>query len=211
MARLTDDETMAALQQRFSAAYSDYSTLQVQREKALDAYYGRPLGNEIEGRAQVVSKDLMDAVEWTMPSMMRVCATPQAVQFDPVGPEDVEQSAQETLYVNHVFWKKNDGFTTAYTFIKDGLYQKVGYLAYWWEVQEKVCKERYTGLTQDQLALTIQTLEEKGEVEIVGAEASHTAPGLPQTWDIEVKITSKKGRAVIEPVPPDEMVVSGDC
>ncbi len=211
MAKMNDNETMAALQASFASAYTDYTTLQKQRTDALNFYYGRPMGNEIEGRSQVVSKDLMDAVEWTMPSMMRVCATPHAVQFDPVGPEDAEQAKQETLYVNHVFWKKNDGFTTAYTWIKDGLYQKVGYVAYWWEVEEKTCTERYTGLTQDQLAMTMQTLEEKGEVEVVGAEATHTAPGMPQLWDVEVKIKTKKGRAVVEAVPPDEMVVSGDC
>jgi hypothetical protein len=211
MAKLTDNETMAALQQRFASAYADYEQLQVVRQKALDYYYGRPLGNEIEGRAQVVCKDLMDAVEWTMPSLMRIFTTQQAVQFDPVGPEDIEKAKQETMYTNHVLWKKNDGFMTMYNWLKDGLYQKVGYIAYWWEEEEKTCYESYTGLTQDQLAMTIQTLEQRGEVEVTGAEASHTAPGMPQTWDIEVKITTTQGRAKVEAVPPDECVVSGDC
>lgn len=211
MAKLTDAETLAALQHRFGQAYADFEQLQTVRQKALDYYYGRPLGNEIDGRAQVVCKDLMDAVEWTMPSLMRIFTTQQAVQFDPVGPEDIEKAKQETMYTNHVLWKKNDGFMTMYNWLKDGLYQKVGYVAYWWEVEEKTCYERYTGLTQDQLVMTAQSLDQKGEWEVTGAEASHTAPGLPQTWDIEVKITSKQGRAVVEPVPPDEVIVSGDC
>lgn len=211
MAKLSDKETLAAVQERFSSAHADWDELQTQRQRALDYYYGRPLGNEIPGRSHVVCKDLMEAVEWTMPSMMRIFTTQQAVQFDPVGPEDIEKAKQETMYTNHVFWKKNEGFMTMYSWLKDGLYQKVGYVAYWWEDEEKTCYERYTGLTQDQAVLAITTLEERGEVEIVGSEASHTAPGMPQTWDIEVKVTTKKGRAKVEAIPPDEVIVSGDC
>src|SRR6478609_7368921 len=121
MARLTDDETMAALQQRFASAYADHSALQVKRQEALDRYYGRPYGTEIDGRSSYVSRKLMEAVEWTMPSLMRIFTTSQAVQFDPVGPEDMEQAKQETMYCNHVVWKKNDGFMTIYSVLKDCL------------------------------------------------------------------------------------------
>lgn len=211
MSKLSDNEIRAMVTQRFSDAYADHQEVQKQRERAQDFYYGRPLGNEISGRSQVVSKDLMDTVEWLMPSLMRIFTMKNAAQFDPVGPEDEEAAKQETEYVNHVFWKQNDGFHILYSWLKDGLMQKSGYVMYWWEEKEEVCIEEYTGLTQEQATLTIQELEQTGDVEIIGAEIGHTAPGVPQYIDMKLKVTSNHGRLRVEATPPDEVVVSGDC
>lgn len=211
MAKITEKEKLAMVQERFSTALSSCETLRKDRENAQNFYYGRPLGNEIDGRSQVVSKVLMDTVEWTMPSLMRIFTTKQAVQFDPVGPEDEELAKQESAYTSHVLWKKNNGFSIIYQWLKDGLYQKVGYVIYWWEKSEKVCYETYTGLTQDQLALTIQGLSERGDVEIVAADIGQTGPGLPQYTDIKVKITEEEGKLRVEAIPPDEVIVSADC
>jgi hypothetical protein len=209
--KLSDDDLRSMVLQRFEEALTDHTVLMSDRAKALDYYYGRPLGNEIDGRSQVVTKDLMDTVEWIMPSLMRIFTTKQAVQFDPVGPEDEELAKQETEYVSHVLWKQNDGFMLIYSWLKDALLQKVGYVKYWWEETEKVCHEEYTGLTQEQVTLVMQELEQQGDVEIVGAEVGHTAPGVPQTFDIRLKVTTKQGRLKVEPAPPDETIVSGDC
>jgi len=46
--------------------------LSQERAKAMDHYHGRPYGNEVEGRSAVVSKDLAEAVDWALPSIMRV-------------------------------------------------------------------------------------------------------------------------------------------
>lgn len=211
MSKLAENELRALIEQRFGSAMTDHETLMLRRAKALDFYYGRPMGNEIDGRAQIVSKDMMEVVEWLMPSLMRIFLTKDCVQFDPVGPEDEKLAKQETQYVSHVLWKQNDGFNTIYSWLRDGLMQVVGYVIYWWEVEEKVSHETYSGLTQDQLALVVKDLEARGEVEIVEAETGHTAPGVPQTFDVKFKISSTKGKLCVEAVPPDEVVVSGDC
>src|SRR5690606_2464031 len=109
---------------RLSNSSTADSELRADRETALDHYYGRPYGNEIPGRAQVVTKDLMDTIEWMMPSLLRIFSTKEAVQFDPVGPEDEELAKQETLYVSHVLWKRNPGFLLIHDWIKDALMQK---------------------------------------------------------------------------------------
>jgi hypothetical protein len=209
--KLTDEDLRSLVVQRFGDAMTDHQTLTADRERALDFYFGKPLGNEIDGRSQIVSKDFMDTVEWLMPSLMRIFTTKQAVQFDPEGPEDEKLAKQESEYVSHVLWKENDGFMLIYSWLKDALTQKVGYVKYWWEETEKVCHDEYTGLTQDQLTQLMQELETTGDVEIVGADIGHTAPGIPQTFDVRLKITTKHGKLIVEPVPPDEVIVSGDC
>ena len=42
------------------------------RKKSLQYYLGMPLGNEQEGRSQVISNDVLDTVESLMPSLMRI-------------------------------------------------------------------------------------------------------------------------------------------
>lgn len=206
MAKLTDSDIRAIIESRVRAAADNSSELSKEREGALDFYYGRPLGNEIEGRSQVVSKDLMDVIEWRMPSLLRVFATQEAVQFDPVGPEDDELAKQETGYVRHVIWKKNDGFMLHYNWLKDGLMQKVGYVKYWWEEQDKLSFDQYSGLSEDQLLLTLMTLSQEGSVEVVGSEQDDQ--GL---WSIKVKIRKTQGAAKIEPVPPEEVLIDRGC
>lgn len=214
MAKLSENDLRALIDQRFGAAMTDHEILMARRAKAMDYYYGRPMGNEIDGRSQVVTKDFMDTVEWEMPSYMRIFTNRDCVQFDPVGPEDEQLAKQETQYVSHVLWKQNDGFNTIYSWLRDGIMQVVGYVIYWWETEEKVTNGIYEGVTQDQLALIQQELESAehvSDVEIVEANTYHTAPGVPQTFDVKFKVTTKKGKLCIEPVPPDEVVVSGDC
>jgi hypothetical protein len=210
--KMSDDQLRAAVQKRVGKAIGGArTTVDEERKKALDFYYGRPLGNEIPGRAHIVTKDLMDAIEWIMPSLMRVFSTKQAVEFDPVGPEDEELAKQESAYVSHVLWKKNDGFMLIYSWLKDALMQRVGYVKYWWEETEKVHEDTYTGLSQEQLVLLMQELEQVGEVEVLESEASHTSPGNPQTWDVKFKVKCKQGQLRVEPVPPDEVLVDESC
>lgn len=176
------------------------------RQKAMDFYYGRPLGNEIEGRAQVVSKDLMDTVEWIMPSLMRVFCVQQAVQFDPVGPEDEDLAKQETAYVTHVFWKKNPGFMILYEWLKSALLSKNGYVKYWFQKEEKVSFDEYDGLTDEQLQLTLDSLQEQGEVEVVGYEQAENG-----THAIQVRVKKTYGCAKAEACPPEEIIVARKC
>ena len=207
MPKLTDDEQRAIIAARLSDTLnSTDSELRNDREKALDFYYGRPLGNEIEGRSQVVSKDIMDTIEWMMPSFMRIFCTQQAVQFDPVGPEDEVLAKQETGYVTHVLWKKNPGFMLIYEWSKDGLMQKNGYVKYWWQDEEKVCFDEYSGLNDEQLVYTLQELESQGDVEVVGQEQDEN--GLHA---IKVKIKKTYGCARVECVPPEEVIVDRNC
>jgi hypothetical protein len=207
MAKLTDSEVRAIVEARArSALGSTEAEIVSDRELALDAYYGRPMGNEIDGRAQVVTKDLMDVIEWRMPSLMRVFASSESIQFDPVGPEDTELAKQETAYVRHVLWKKNPGFMLVYDWLKDGLQQKVGYVKYWWQDEERLTYDEYSGLNEDQLLLTMQTLMEQGEVEVVGSEQDDN--GL---WSIKVRVKKKYGCAKIEGAPPEELIIDAGC
>lgn len=207
MAKLSDSEQRAIIGERLSNTLSTTDAeLRRDRIQALDHYYGRPYGNELEGRSQVVTKDLMDIIEWMMPSLLRIFATRDAVQFDPVGPEDEELAKQETAYVSHVLWKKNPGFMLIYKWLKDGLMQKVGYVKHSWVEENKVCFEPYSGLDDNQLQMVFQDLQARGEVEVAGQQQAPDG-----TWSVKFKVKEKYGCEKITVCQPDEIKVDAKC
>ena len=142
---LDDDEILAMVEGEINGS-SDYmdSEISSQREKAMEYFYGEPFGNEEDGRSQVVVTDVQDTLMWMMPSLMRIfTAGDKVVKFIPEGPEDEAIADQATKYVNHVFYKQNDGFMVLYNMFLDSLMQKVGVVKHYWEDIEKTTTETY--------------------------------------------------------------------
>ena len=48
------------------------------------------------------------------------------MRCEPVRAEDEPIADQATAYLNHIFYKENDGFTLLYNFFKDALIEKNG-------------------------------------------------------------------------------------
>jgi len=161
------------------------SKLSDDRAKALDYYMGDMSVDmpAIPGRSSAVSSDVADTVDSLMPALMDIFASgDEVVQFNPVGPEDVEAAAQETDYINHVFMQQNPGFMVLFSFIKDALLSKVGVVKVWWEECDEDVKETYYDLTDEQLALILAS----DEAEIL----EHTVkdrPGEPPDEDDKVE------------------------
>ena len=85
--------------------------LVARRKKSLEFYLGMPLGNEQEGRSQVISNDVLDTVESLMPSLMRIfTAGDNVFNCEGVGPEDDEMARQCSDYLNYIFLKENNIF-----------------------------------------------------------------------------------------------------
>src|SRR5687767_3161057 len=125
---IKNDELLAIISSHERTAIgSDTGELASDRSEALDRYFGEPYGDEIEGRSQVVSKDLADAVDWIMPNVIRVfLSSNDFLRFDPSGPDDEKQAEQESDYTNHVIMKENDSFTLLHDWFKDALILKNG-------------------------------------------------------------------------------------
>lgn len=171
-----------------------------ERAKSLDYYLGKPLGNEVEGRSQVVTSDVADAVEGVMPSLIRVFTSGDDIcEFEPFGPEDEEAAKQETDYCNYVLTQKNRFLPLLQTWLRDGLISKVGYVKAIWEEDNSVTEETYRGLSEDQLVFIMQD----PSLEISEAD-------IDEDGSISVKITSQqnKGQIKLYNCPPEEVLVN---
>lgn len=189
------------------------SDLTNERAAALDHYYGRPYGNEQEGRSSIVSKDLAETVDWVLPNLIKMfLASGRIVQFDPVGPEDEALAEQETDYVNHVFLKENPGFLILHDLFKEGLLLKNWYAKHYYETEDKTSVEKYGGLTEDDLVQIATKIEEEGgSYEIIEQEELEPVivDGVAVPYfNVKLRVTRKVGKECVEAIPVEEIRVS---
>lgn len=209
---INDDQLLVLLQQEAEDAVGYYnSDIAAEQENALNYYYGRPFGDELEGRSTVVSRDVAETVDWIMPDLMRVFTqTREAVKYEPQKPEDEAFAEQATDYANHVFFSDNKGQTILHDFAFDGLVQKLGVVRVDWQEPEYGEKESYEGLN----VMQVMALENDPLVDIVEAEAEPDETMSMQVYpdgmkyELSIRRRDDCGRIVISCIPPEEFLVS---
>ena len=150
--KITEEEIVSRIQNEITDSLGYNDTISIQREQAMEYYYGLPFGNEVEGRSQFIDSTVQDTVEWIKPSLMRIFASgDEMVKFTPHGPEDVAMSEQASDYVNYVFTKDNPGWEILYSWFTDALLSKNGIVKVWWDETEEVVREEYHNLSDIEL------------------------------------------------------------
>lgn len=184
-----------------------------ERTKALEYYLRYPYGNEVEGRSQIVTGEVAEAVDGALPQLIRVFTTTEdIVYFEPKSPGDEESAKQATDYCNWVFYRENEGLLILHNWFKDALLQKIGIVKAYWDAKEDVIKEKYRNLTEDELAL----LMSDGSLEIVRQKVDMVDAGVDQmgmpiqapVYSVTVKKVKKSGQVRVENVPPEEFLIS---
>ena len=209
--KLDDDSLLAIIASRKSSGlnYQD-GELATRRENSLSRYLGKLYGTEINGQSSVVTRQVLEAVEWTLPSLLKVfMSSPTIAEFSPVGPQDEEQSAQETLVINDALFRKNDGFMTIAAWIKATLMEPNSYIKVYWDEKETTETEEYEGLTYQEVSMilsqdNIKPLEQ--EVRQITVDTP-LGPQPLEIVDLKVRKTITTGKPVVELVPPEELII----
>lgn len=208
------------------------TTLEIDRYNALNAYFARPLGNEVENRSQIVLPELRDTIEWLMPHLMRMFLASKSVcRFDAENQADEAQAEMETLVVNHVLMQENNGFFVLHDYFKDALLMRNGYTTCDWVEETQSSTERYSGLTEIEVGTILQAkdgedidvLEQNETVQDIHIPLPQPPPPMPgmppqppqaplvvqvSTFDLKIRRTEKKGRVCVKCIPPEEMRVT---
>tara|TARA_R100000657_G_scaffold17634_1_gene16059 strand:- start:3076 stop:5127 length:2052 start_codon:yes stop_codon:yes gene_type:complete len=183
------------------------------RIKQMDYYLGEPLGNEQDGRSQVIQTEVADTIDMILPQLVKMfVSTDQTVRFEPRGPEDVEAAKQATEYVNFVLHNDNPGFRIIHDFAKDALISGQGVVKIFFDESENIINDMYTGLTDDELTALLSD----DDVEVLEQEAREigeptelddgTVIPAINVYDVKIKKTTRDGRIRIENVPPEEFL-----
>lgn len=160
------------------------------RTKALDYYLGEKRGDEVDGRSQVIARNVYDVVEWIKPQICEIfCSGDEVVSFAPRGPEDVQAAEQETEYVNWIITQRNSWFDIFLGWSHDALLQKVGYVKAYWDDSTDDYEETYKGFTIEEL----MALQADPYAEIIEQTVEDTEFG--ERFD--VKVVHKKPCATV--------------
>lgn len=168
MAKMTDSQLTAICEAKLNNSLGWVGGLLSQeRILAMKYYRGDPFGNEQEGRSRVISRDVAESIDGTMPSLLKVfAAVDTIVRCSPKKKDSEEAAKQATDYLNHVFQSQPNAFDLLQTWIKSGLMMKLGIVKSWWDDSEDVTTEEYEGLTNFQYL----TLLSDPEVEPISFE-----------------------------------------
>jgi hypothetical protein len=199
-----------------SIGYVETDTV-AERQEALEYYLREPYGNEVEGKSQIVTGEVAEVVDGALPQLIRVfTSTDGVVEFQPTNNGDEPFAQQATEYCNWVFYRQNDGFLILHNWFKDALLQKTGIVKAYWDEKVDVTKEKYEGLSDDDLMMLMQD----DELEVVAQETEEeieeiTDPMTGQVFQnikrehkVKIKRTKKEGKVVVENVPPEEFLIS---
>jgi hypothetical protein len=217
MAKMKQEQFRSVLEQKINDAYTWHnSAIRGEQRRNLQYYLGMPMGNEVDGRSQVVSWDVFETIEGALPDMVEAFFSGDSIgEFSPRGPEDEAFASQATDYVNWIVQEDNPGFLLFNTWLKDGLLSKVGIVRAKW-VQQDPEKQEFKGLTEEQVTLM---LSEDG-VELLEA-SQYPAPlseeqGMqlaqanmlpPNLCDVVIK-RKKPGKVALSNVEPGKFIVS---
>lgn len=218
MAKMTEDQLRTVLDHELQQSVSwSNSTIREEQERNLQYYLGLPMGNEVEGRSQIISWDVFEIIESAMPGFIEPFFSGDNIgEFAPRQPDDEAFADQATDLVNYVIKDQNDGFILFNTWIKDGLLSKVGIVRASWQSQDPK-KEEYENLTEEQVtqlvsdqAVTVKEVIAKvpeGIPPEAIAQAQAMGQQIPQIYDISIE-RAMPGRVKCENVRPEAFVIS---
>ena len=190
-----------------NAINNEDGTVSDLRSYNFDRYYGKQYGNEREGFSKFTTREVFEAVEWAMPSVLRVFTSNQnAVEFIPHNEEDEEQAQQETDVANYYIHTENNGFLLLHNWTKDLLMFPNGYVKAHVEEKDVVKFDRFRGLT----LLDINRFSEDPNIEIQESEEyTQFIEGFGEQtlYEVKIKHSAKECKIRIDNMPPDEVLV----
>ncbi len=184
------------------------SQVSEERRTAIRLFYGRPLGNEIKDRSQVVMMDVLEVIEWTMPSLMAMfTGGMRTVRYTPKRPDTQHACDIATAVVNDRFYSDDvKGFQVLYDWFKTCLMEKNGFVETFYEERHHPSWKSYTGLTDVEL---MGLMDDESAEPVAHEEYEETIGGETQTFhDLTMKKIKIERGVKVEGIPPEEFLIA---
>lgn len=175
------------------------SEIHENRRTLLDYYNQKPF-DVVDGQSSIVSSDVADVVNGTIPNMLKMFTSSQVLgKFEAARPDMDEEADQKTRYANYIFFDANDGEMILHDMIKDAMLQYTGVVKVFYD--DTVDNEEESYLIDSELELMRLLNDDRFEVK-----------SQEPTEDGRLKVTGErvnsKGRIKLENIPPDELLIS---
>lgn len=184
------------------------SYLAPERERAMSYYLGNDLGNEEDGRSQVVLTEVRDTVLAMLPSLLRIFTSGDKVlEFVPTSAEDVAAAEQATDLVNYIFYQENPGFRILHDAMKDALILKTGVLTWHKYDEETVEYYSYSGLLPDEVNMLLSD----PDVEMEELSEERNLDTGEVRISLSIKRVNRSPKYRIEAIPPEQFLIENEA
>lgn len=195
------DAIVSALQREHEDA-EDYYTQYLQPEQdAANRYYdAEAMGDEVEGKSQIVLPVVQEVVAYMMASVLRTFLSGERViEFEATTEEEEAGAEEATAAIHYNFMREQDGARILTDWLQSGLLEKIGPCKTICETEEKVTREQVVLDTEQALAVDAGLLD-LGE----GAEIEDLADNGDGTFALRIKRTKVIKRYRDVPLPLEE-------
>lgn len=104
---ITNTQLLEALKADLREAKTMHDDWETKRKDWLNETYGNKYGNEVEGKSQIVSKDIKKQLEWMLPGLTEpFLSTSDIIKCNPITAEDSLAAKQNQLLLNYQFCRK---------------------------------------------------------------------------------------------------------
>lgn len=203
---------LAALKAEESQAVGYQTSTEVTlHTEALDRYFGKPYGDEVDGRSKITTREVYETIQWTLPDLLDIFAAGGRICDLETDDEQAEAETEERAdYLDYVFFKDNNGVLVLYDFIFDAMAHPRSYVDVDWDDRPSYSGwEEYENLTQLQIEQLIA--DPATELDALKEQQVDPSPEFPMGVAYSVKARKKlrDGCCKIEVVPPEDMFVAG--
>lgn len=130
---MIDDPRLLQFLQNEEVRATD-TTLNEERQTALEFYRGDLFGDEVDGRSKLRTRDVAETVDYMLASILRTMVSgDKVVEFEPSNPGEDDIAQQITDRIHWNFLREQDGFAILRDGIKAGLLEKSGVWKSWVE------------------------------------------------------------------------------
>ncbi len=211
---MTDDELITQIEAEESQSLGYFgSDLATERERAIEYYHGNleSVYKAPEGRSDIVSTDVRDAIDGMLPDLLDVfLSSDEVVKFEPQGPEDEPACKQATDACNYVFYKQNNGALILLEWFKSALLEKNGVVKFYHEKYATPQIEMYEGMNEP----SFQALVNQEGVTVL-AHSAYPDPMAPpgsgfSLHDVRVRVEDQSGKICVQGMPSEEFEICAD-
>jgi hypothetical protein len=201
--KLSDEELLVRLDENLKGGVSHYDTvLSKERQDVLDYYHGKLPKPSHAGNSKYVSMDVWDSVESAKATILEVFSAGDEIgEFSPQLPDDVEMARIASLYTDYAIFRQNDGYDIFSQVLHDGLTARVGLAKVYWDK----CYDEQEETFEDVHVNDLDTMLEAQDLKLKDAKASEADMGMVSGTVIRTK---NKSQVRIDPVPPEEFLIS---
>lgn len=178
------------------------------RRQALRLFFGKPFGNEVPGRSQVVMTEVADTIHWIMPSLMRMFTGGSiTAEFVATNQAEEAQAEQATRVINKFFREECDGFMLLYEWFFTALLERRSFTKVWVEEMIEPEVRTYSGLTHNELEILMSDSEDAQVMEYDERTEKYKGQEVPVV-DVTIRSVKVRREMKIRGIPPEEFLIA---